>query len=630
MSNQPISNQSSKTLSQRQVEFRMLIAFILAAMLAAAGLNHVTADLPISVQTFAPHAAVAEKKQMGNASANRAQWIGEIGPDDFRISNMGPDFYQNYDAYNAQVAYNPMENEFLVVWRGNKSQYCRPSPCYQAFDIWGQRINATTGAEVGENDFRISNLNPDIPFEHPSNPWMPAVSYNSNRNEYLVAFLCTGGICGQRLNAQGEQIGQDDFQILDLRRDDGAMPPFAVLVVFDIGFNPQSNEYLLIWSQRIEENDLTQIYGQRIDGDTGELVGTSAFQISQLSLGWAGAAKIDYNSTANEYLVVFDGLSRPNDAEVFGQRLDAASGAEVGANDFQISNANPNADPSLGAGSPAITFNAARNEYLVVWSQTDVSIDDFTDIKIYGQRLDASGANVGTVNFPISTQASNGKSALAWYPDVTFQSARNEYFVTWAGNVGVSDGRETEVFGQVLDAATGAEIGANDFPLSDRWGSDHSNRAAQLDPKVAYNTTDDQVLVVWSSDSDKVIEGEYEIWGQLYTTRDAPPTLTPTPTLTTFPCADKPAKPNLLAPANKATIGGKKIPLDWTDAICADDYVVTVKQGSKSGTTVWSNTTTTSSAKTKKLAKGSKYFWRVEARNAQGSTFSKWFWFTLQ
>jgi len=171
------------------------------------------------------------------------------------------------------------------------------------------------------------------------------------------------------------------------------------------------------------------------------------------------------------------------------------------------------------------------------------------------------------------------------------------------------------------------------------WGD---NYLGELGNNSA-NNSNVPVNVVWSDATETPTPtATYTPTETQTPTNTATPTLTPTqtatatntltasPTPTDFICAGKPAKPNLLAPANKATIGTKKIPLDWADAICADDYVVTVKQDSKNGATVWSKTTATSSAKTKKLAKGAKYFWRVETRNAQGSTFSKWFWFTLQ
>jgi len=41
---------------------------------------------------------------------------GEIGANDFRISDMGRDGDVNFDASIPAVAYNPNANEYLVVW----------------------------------------------------------------------------------------------------------------------------------------------------------------------------------------------------------------------------------------------------------------------------------------------------------------------------------------------------------------------------------------------------------------------------------------------------------------------------------------------------------------------------------
>ncbi len=47
--------------------------------------------------------------------------------------------------------------------------------------------------------------------------------------------------------------------------------------------------------------------------------------------------------------------------------------------------------------------------------------------------------------------------------------SRNRYLIVWEGDDDIAplgDG-QYEIFGQTVDAATGAEVGANDFRLSD-------------------------------------------------------------------------------------------------------------------------------------------------------------------
>jgi hypothetical protein len=49
---------------------------------------------------------------------------------------------------------------------------------------------------------------------------------------------------------------------------------------------------------------------------------------------------------------------------------------------------------------------------------------------------------------------------VAFEPSVAYNSTNNEYLVVWRGrdNTGSLTDNETEIFGQRLDAATGAEV----------------------------------------------------------------------------------------------------------------------------------------------------------------------------
>jgi len=129
---------------------------------------------------------------------------------------MGPDGDTQYTAYDSNVAYNSREDEYLIVWWGNDD-----SDIVEGYshEIFGQRIDATTGAEIGANDFRISGVaSRDCVSCYDT---FPAVVYNEKDNEYLVAWwsdIYTGGITleydvfGQRLDAEGNGIGNETEQ----------------------------------------------------------------------------------------------------------------------------------------------------------------------------------------------------------------------------------------------------------------------------------------------------------------------------------------------------------------------------------------------------------------------------------
>ncbi len=451
----------------------------------------------------------------------------EIGSNDFRISDMGVDGSTASSANTPVVAYSSVQNEYLVVWAGADSGNS---------EIFGQRIDATTGAQVGSNDFAISSQ---------TAPNSPAIAYSSVQNEYLVVWRGDGGsqneVFGQRIDAVlGVEVGSDDFLISDA----AGFTSFPA-----VAYGATEDEYLVVWFGQDDTGTLniqdTEVFGQLIDAATGADVGPNDFRISDLGpdidIGYNNAAlfpEVAYNSTNNEFLVVWFGNDDvlpaiDGDVEVFGQRIDATNGAELGSNDFRISNMGPD-DLTKQAVLPAVTYNPTDDEYLVVW-QGEVDTGVFVDgeVEIHGQRLaGATGAEIGADDFRISDMGPDGTAdAIAFRPSVVHAPAHGEYLVTWYGDDGTAPlvVGEREIFGQRLDAATGAEIGHNDFRISD-MGPD-GDAAFGVDPlgfgeaaSAAYNTTTGEYLVVWPADDDTgaLVEGEVEIYGQRLMAGDCP------------------------------------------------------------------------------------------------------------
>jgi hypothetical protein len=236
-------------------------------------------------------------------------------------------------------------------------------------------------------------------------------------------------------------------------------------------------------------------------------------------------AVVAYNSTDNEFLVVWhgdtsDGSLVDEEFEIYGQRIDAGTGAAVGNDDFRISTMGTDGSTSFSAFNPAVAYNSAENEYLVVWEGDDSVTNGFD---IYGQRIygDLSdGDEVGSDDFQISDMgpaASNGEDASE--PDVVYNSANNEYLVVWHGD-DTDNGlavNEQEVFAQRIygDLSDGDEVGFNDIRISDMGGLNDATYNA-VSTHVAYNSTDDEYLVVWMSDDNVggLVDEELEVFGQ--------------------------------------------------------------------------------------------------------------------
>jgi hypothetical protein len=464
----------------------------------------------------------------------------EVGTNDVLLSDMGSTGDLDFDARVPAVAYNPVDDEYLVVWQGDDDG---GSLSDGEFEIFAQRIDARGGYEVGANDIRLSDMGPDGDMSYDA--MNPAVAYNSANHEYLVVWegeddtgLLVAGefeIFGQRLEAStGLETGTNDFRISDMGPDgstlyDASRP--------DIAYNPANNEYLVVWVGDDDTYPLVdgemEIRGQRIAGASGSPVGTNDFVISDMGPSGdanydAGIPAVAYNGTNHEFLVVWSGEDGAEggralgEFEIFGQRINAATGGGVGENDFPISDMGPSGDPIYDASSPDVTYNGGNNEYLVVWSGDDDSgtlVDD--EFEIFGQRLAAAtGTQLGTNDFRISSAGPDGDVLYdAREPAVVYNAADHHYLVVWQADndlPGLAEG-ESEIYGQLLDASTGYETGDNDFRLSD-MGADGDPYSDAFAPALAFDSAGHRYLVVWEGDDASGLLGydEFEIYGQLY------------------------------------------------------------------------------------------------------------------
>lgn len=107
----------------------------------------------------------------------------EIGTDDFRISDMGPEDSTDFEANRPRLLYNPNAGEYFVAWHGDDDS---AGLIDDEQEVFGQRLTPT-GAETGTNDFRISNAGPDGSDTVAAN--RPAIAYNPNTCDYFVTWF---------------------------------------------------------------------------------------------------------------------------------------------------------------------------------------------------------------------------------------------------------------------------------------------------------------------------------------------------------------------------------------------------------------------------------------------------------
>jgi hypothetical protein len=437
---------------------------------------------------------------------------------DFRVSTVGFDGETRQGAFNPAVAYNSMSNEYLVVWYGD------PDTRFE-YEIWGQRLNATNGEPVSQ-PIRISNVGTDgdsIRFAID-----PAVAYDPLSNRYLVVWyanqqLFAGNppgadieIWGQALAGNGIEIGSD-FQISSTGPIDSNQARVPVRPP-SVAFNEAAGQYLVVWSgnPNIAQNfNHYDIYGQ-IVSNSGTEVGTD-IPISEVGTNApfdrsAFYPDVAYNKIDNEYTVIWYANDLPNtfEYEIFGQRINAA-GAQVGLDDFRISNVGADDDGLRDTGNspPSIAYNSVDNEYLVTWYGDGLTTDD--DYEIFGQRLNAAGDQIpGTADFRVSNEGPEGQRGFgAFDPATIYNPTDNEYLVTWYGNTG----SEVEICGQRVSNA--GEGKGSDFRISNTGTDGDSTRAAFF-PDVAYNSSfagPNEYLAVWYGDG-LATDDEFEVFAR--------------------------------------------------------------------------------------------------------------------
>jgi len=210
------------------------------------------------------------------------------------------------------------------------------------------------------------------------------------------------------------------------------------------------------------------------------VVGTNDFRISTMgpdgNVGYLAAdPAIAYNSTNNEYLVVWEGDDNTaplvdQEIEIFGQRINASTGALLGSR-IRISDLGTDGDTAISAESPSVAYSSVEDEYLVCWSGDDdtaPAVDN--EFEIYCNYVKAADGSTPFVIIKYSDMGNDGSTShAAFNPDITYNTTENEYLLVWEGtdNSGSLVPSEFEIFGQRIDSVTGNELGTNDFRISD-------------------------------------------------------------------------------------------------------------------------------------------------------------------
>ena len=355
------------------------------------------------------------------------------------------------------VTYNPIENEFLVLWHttgvreeGGESMYSlhaqRISPdgtlLEDAFSPLtsvgpGRRLLPKAAHNIFTNQYMVTFCmeqtgtgwdpfitliesdgtilsGPLVLSEKPTNANHPFIAFNSTRREYLVAYNDSRNgehdIFGVILNEEGSVV-KEDFAICTAEGEQ--QNPFVY-------YNPKNDTYLLNWEDFRNVSTWTEpgdIYGILLDGE-GNVLAKDIPMVDDFGNEDEGGQwlnNIAYNPVKNEFLVSWmDTRPSMENVGIVG-RIIKHNGVPGGP-DFTLVDDAPGAQFWHQA-----LYLQGKNMYCAVWQDgrnddPDVDIMQPTNSDIYGKFLSPAGTPVGS-EFPICTDENNQKyTVLAYSP----------------------------------------------------------------------------------------------------------------------------------------------------------------------------------------------------------------------
>jgi hypothetical protein len=252
----------------------------------------------------------------------------------------------NFHNYEPDVAYSPIHDEYLVVFTYNSS--------VTGPDIWARRVK-WDGSWMS-SEFALGRKTDS---QHD-----PAVTYNSDADEYLVVYQNTWAGGGRDIDA--ERVRASDGTPLGWVNVAAGGGQFRSAP--DVTYNPASNLYLIAYT--FQSGGSADIFGKVASWNFGDV--SPEIHICDDPNGQANVAVA---ADGGEYLAVWEDLPNVSTSELYARRL-APDGTPLGpGGGFWITGAHNRYDEA-----PSVTGGASFG-YLIVWQRFMGGLD----FNIYGR-----------------------------------------------------------------------------------------------------------------------------------------------------------------------------------------------------------------------------------------------------
>jgi hypothetical protein len=407
----------------------------------------------------------------------------------------------------ADVAYNSVRNEFLVVWENR---------VVGDTEIFGRRLTST-GAPIGAA-FQISG----VPDAAGATSRQPAVAFDFERDKYAVAFTredvgTDREVFVQLVSGTGALVARPGFPAGATQMSNSA-PDSTFNNEVDVVYRPDASGdgtpgdgYIVAYGADDAVANDFDVMLAGYHADTGSFSNFNHDRIvSEATLEDAVDPALATIPGTDEIAVVWEGSTAGGDFEIYARRAGHTPQLATTGPQRKIT---ATGDATHNAANPAVTAGGA-GRFLVAYQALK---SDPEGTEVFVQQLDGALGEIGTNDQQVSSAgpAGSGFSFTSFSAATAYLPGLDRFLVTWigqdTGRPGLSND-EREVMGTIL-APTGAEGSPQDFTIS-RVGVDVDEDFVPTDTAVAVNPTTKRWLSVWSADGAPAADNEIELFGR--------------------------------------------------------------------------------------------------------------------